>query len=296
MRNCRLAALLALALIAGPALAQPAPAPKVAGPTEVAQPQDGGATAPAEPAVPGTEAAKDVVVNFGTVLRRDFEHLVTAPAHWGTRDWEIFSAGTLGVVAVGALADRSVRDSQARMHSATADRIASDFEMFGSTVSFGILAAFYAGGALAGDERAEYVAEDGVIASLLSQVVVIPLKYAAGRRRPRDTKATFDFAPFSNNASFPSGHAVQAFLVASVIGVHYPSPWVQVAVYVPAALVGYARVHHQAHFVSDVTAGALIGTALGRSLTHFNQHLRGKVAFVPLATPQGNGMAVVLDF
>ena len=61
--------------------------------------------------------------------------------------------------------------------------------------------------------------------------------------------------------------------------------------------MGFARVHHQAHFLSDVTAGALIGSAVGRSVVHRNAAWRHRLAVVPLVGPKDQpGMAVALSF
>src|SRR5206468_489847 len=148
---------------------------------------------------------------------------------------------------------------------------ASDFEPLGEAGAFGVLGAFYVAGLAGHSERARSVGEDGLISSLIAGGIITPaLKLAAGRVRPRDTDKTFEFKPFSGSSSFPSGHSTEAFAVASVIATHYDAPWVQVVSYGSAALVGFARVHHQAHFLSDVTAGAIIGTVTGRTVVHRN--------------------------
>ena len=83
------------------------------------------------------------------------------------------------------------------------------------------------------------------------------------------------FHPFSgSDNSFPSGHATQAFAVASVISAHSDQVWVSVTAYTIAGLVGFSRIYHNAHWTSDVTAGALIGTFVGRGVVALNKRLR----------------------
>jgi hypothetical protein len=72
-------------------------------------------------------------------------------------------------------------------------------------------------------------------------------KYAVGRVRPNTATNAFQFKPFSNNQSFPSGHASQAFAVATAIAENYPVWWVQTLCYGGAGLVGYARIEQNAH-------------------------------------------------
>jgi len=152
-----------------------------------------------------------------------------------------------------------------------------------------VLGGFLAVGAARHDRRAIGVAEDGAIASILASGIVTPLvKELAGRSRPRQSESGTDFHPFSGHASFPSGHTTQAFAVASVIATEYRRPWIDLAAYGSAAMVGYARTLHDRHYLSDVVAGAAIGTLVGRSVVLFNHTLRNhEVAVVPALEPGG---------
>jgi len=251
-----------------------------------------------EPALTSTEDAQPGT-SFMQLLLADFKDTALAPAHWHGREWGLFSLSVAGVAAV-SLADRPIRDSELHDNNHLANAIADDFEPLGSYPAFGVLGAFYLGGLLGHDERAKAVGEDGLISLLISDgVVTSALKLVAGRRRPRDTGHTYDFNPFHGGASFPSGHATQAFAVASVIAYNYDSPWIKGVAYGSAALVGFARIHHEAHWVSDVTAGGLLGTVIGRTVTAHNRARRSThhVAVVPLAGPhRETGIGAVLTF
>ncbi len=62
--------------------------------------------------------------------------------------------------------------------------------------------------------------------------------------------------------SYVSGHAAVAYMSATILhrefGHH--SPWISVAGYGTAATTQYLRIHHHAHYMSDLTLGAAIGT------------------------------------
>ncbi len=110
------------------------------------------------------------------------------------------------------------------------------------------------------------LAADVLLASLLSAAVAFSIQLAVGRSRPgaEEGVAAFHGPTLSRPArSFPSGHATQAFALATVIGEAVPSPVVRVAAQGLAALVAFSRVHDDRHFYSDVVAGALIGSATG---------------------------------
>ena len=61
--------------------------------------------------------------------------------------------------------------------------------------------------------------------------------------------------------SFPSGHTMTAFSIALVVSYFYPT--LEWPLYFLALSIGLSRIVLGLHFLSDVLAGALIGTALG---------------------------------
>jgi undecaprenyl-diphosphatase len=61
--------------------------------------------------------------------------------------------------------------------------------------------------------------------------------------------------------SFPSGHTMTAFSIALVVSYFYPT--LQWPLYFLALSIALSRVVLGMHFLSDVLAGAILGTALG---------------------------------
>jgi membrane-associated phospholipid phosphatase len=67
------------------------------------------------------------------------------------------------------------------------------------------------------------------------------------------------------NGSFPSGHSIAAFSVATVVARRYGNHrWVPYAAYGMAAVVGFSRLSLSAHFLSDVFMGAALGYSISR--------------------------------
>lgn len=65
--------------------------------------------------------------------------------------------------------------------------------------------------------------------------------------------------------SFPSGHAVEAFAIASVFDRRYRDhKWVPFIAYGVAGLIAFSRLTLQSHFLSDVFMGSAIGYVTGR--------------------------------
>lgn len=70
--------------------------------------------------------------------------------------------------------------------------------------------------------------------------------------------------PKSMEFSFPSGHAVTAFLAATIMSGFFKKT--RALWFTMAFLVAFSRIYVGMHYASDVIAGALIGTILGYGL------------------------------
>jgi membrane-associated phospholipid phosphatase len=233
----------------------------------------------------GTTHAADFIPSYPAMLADDIKYVVSAPSRWQTRDWQNLGWAALAIAGTAAIADRPIRDAMRRQSGSSI--FMREVEHFGAEYSAGVLGGFYLAGVAGDNDKAIAVAQDGLAASLIASGIVTPaLKYVTGRSRPRENAGIANFNPFSGASSFPSGHTTQAFAVASVISAHYDQTWVQCSSYTVAGLVGAARSYHDAHFASDVLAGALIGTLVGQSVVGHNQSRRsGNVVLLPEAAP-----------
>ena len=99
-------------------------------------------------------------------------------------------------------------------------------------------------------------------ASGLGIVVFLWLKRLAGRRRPCHI-APHCWATLlpPDQFSFPSGHSITAFAVATPLGLFYPS--LMLGLMVCAVSVAVSRILLGMHFLSDVVVGSLLGASLG---------------------------------
>ncbi|MEI7842963.1 MAG: phosphatase PAP2 family protein [Gallionellaceae bacterium] len=233
--------------------------------------------------------------SFIGIIGDDFKYVATAPARWESPEWQTLGWATLAVAGTSIIADRPVRDfmRQQPRNNAFLDRI----ENFGATYAIGVMGGFYLAGVIGENEKSVNVAQDLVAASLVSATINQTIKVATNRYRPRDNRDIYNFQGYTglnNNSSFPSGHTTEAFTLASVIASHYEETWVSYTVYSVAALVGVARMYNDAHYASDVTASAFIGTLVGKSIVHHNLSLRTKkMAMLPIIAPDYAGVQVV---
>lgn len=238
------------------------------------------------------------IPSYPSLFLDDVQHVLSAPARWDQDDWRTLGWASLAVVGTAVVFDDHVRNVM-REHNDGNNQFMLQVERLGSEYAWGVLGGFYLAGSLSDDQHAVHVAQDGLTASFIASGLITPaIKFATGRSRPNDnggTDDTFTFKPFSGAASFPSGHTTEAFALASVISAHYEeSPWVAWTSYTLAGLVGVARSYHGGHYVSDVVAGAMIGTLVGKTVVAHNQPQRGGQAMVlPLASEGLIGVQLV---
>lgn len=144
------------------------------------------------------------------------------------------------------------------------------------------------------------VAEATALAMDVNQIV----KFAVGRQRP--------FVHYGNhppdrqpdpddNLSFFSGHTTLAFSLASAAGSvsslrgYRSTPWVWGVGMTLAATVGYLRIAADRHYLTDVLAGAAVGTAAGIALPRLF-HGRKDDPSAPAASFQALPLGVTVVF
>jgi membrane-associated phospholipid phosphatase len=240
---------------------------------------------------------------IGTIALKDAVYVLGSPFRWNGKDWLVFSGVAVGVVAVGFAADTWVRDTTQKHKNRALDDVTRVVEPFGAGYSYAVLGAYGVAGFVFHDAEARDIAVDGALASMLAGGIITPvLKTVIGRARPYQLQGTTSFHPFnSNDSSFPSGHATEAFAVASVISAHSDKLWVNISAYTLAGLVAFARIYHNAHWTSDVTAGALIGAGVGQGVVALNRKLRtgdghAQIAFTLLANDRQRGAGMNILF
>jgi membrane-associated phospholipid phosphatase len=234
---------------------------------------------PANPLPPFTAPIEDLFQrNYWYLVLLDTKETFTSPARWNSRDWLTLGAITAGIGTVMVF-DEDIQHGIRSGRSNTLTNIFDNVQPLGNEYAIGIVGSFYLYGEILKDPRAKATALDSIAASgIASGVIVNATKYLIGRARPTDGKGAYDFQPLSGHDSFLSGHTTEAFTLASVITEHYDAPWVKVVAYGLAGTVGYARLNNNRHWTSDVLAGAVVGTYVGKTVVRFNrEHHRIKL-------------------
>lgn len=113
-----------------------------------------------------------------------------------------------------------------------------------------------------GGARRFHALAAAALAETVGVTLFLCLKKIAGRRRPcaLEPHCWATLLP-PDQFSFPSGHTITAFAVAVSLTLFYPT--LAIGLLFCAASVAASRILLGMHFLSDVLAGAAIGSALG---------------------------------
>jgi len=121
------------------------------------------------------------------------------------------------------------------------------------------------------DQRSALFAGEAVADDAVLMVVI---KAIARRQRPTELPVAGPYSDtffhsngsiFGKGTSFPSGHAMMAFSVATVFARRYRQHrWVPYVAYAAASAIAFARVTTGAHFPSDVFVGSALGFVIAR--------------------------------
>jgi len=99
------------------------------------------------------------------------------------------------------------------------------------------------------------------VAFLLERTLYLTLKPSLKRRRPPEVLPAFSsLIQASDRFSFPSGHSMAAFLLVTLIVLHFGAAFA--VLYFWSACVACSRVLLGVHFPTDVLAGASLGVSI----------------------------------
>jgi membrane-associated phospholipid phosphatase len=238
-----------------------------------ATPQSSGPSLPAAPSGSGEFSLRSISRDF----LKDAGQIWSYPVHIRTRD-------LLPIVGLAALTGYLVANDKAihrgimkyRKAHAWVRGVSPVITQMGSYGAWGTVALFLSVGLIGGDERSTETAVLASSAMLQSGILVNFLKGIFGRQRPFWAEGVdhwsgpagffkrFESGQTGRYDSFPGGHAVTAFSLATVVAIQYrESVWVPIVAYATATGVALSRVTENKHWLSDSLVGSVLGCVIG---------------------------------
>lgn len=206
------------------------------------------------------------------------------PAPWVTRgDLFVIGAGA-GLAFLAQKADLSVRRevrSAGWQENGALEALEVVGDHWGGSAAVVTGLGLWGGGLWARNETVAAVGLRGLEAITVSGVITKVLKAGFGRARPRTDSLDAWNVEFgrgwdNDHEAFPSGHSTAAFAFAAAVTseVARRAPerqWiVGASTFALGGVTAYARMHANAHWLSDVTMGAAIGMASGWAVTRWH--------------------------
>ena len=210
---------------------------------------------------PSTSSSPTLESRFFKNILQDQKAIWTAPFHLRGHDARWLAPLGLSTAALIAT-DRRTGDEIGKFHDQL--NVSRYVSYAGSGYGVGGVAlTFYLVGRAKHDDRARETGLLGAEALIDSAIVVTVLKEITQRRRPLAAKGRSDF--FDGGSSFPSGHAIESWALATVIANEYHGHrLVQVGAYGIATAVSLSRFTGRKHYLSDVLVGSAMGYGIGR--------------------------------
>ncbi|HEY0379948.1 MAG TPA: phosphatase PAP2 family protein [Pyrinomonadaceae bacterium] len=240
----------------------------------IAQRSAGAVSPVAQPSpTPAVKSTPSLERRFFKNILQDQRAIWTSPFHLKSADAKWLAPLGLSTAALFATDRRTagaLDDDQNRL------RISRDISQGGALYTTGgIAATFYLVGRATKNARARETGLLGAEALIDGELVASALKLATQRPRPREDNGSAEF--FDGGRSFPSGHAVSAWSMATVIAYEYGQhrPLIRFGAYGLATVVSLSRFTGRKHFLGDVLVGSAVGYGIGRYVyrTHHDPSL-----------------------
>lgn len=214
----------------------------------------------------------------------DQKEIFTSPFHMNRHNakWWLIAAGTTaGLVAADHHIANALENSRGQVQwGGRISRIGASYTLVP------LVAGYYGFGVWRDHAKAREIGVLGTESILDSLIVAGVLKEVFRRNRP-DEQNPGDF--WGGGTSFPSGHAIQMWSIASLVAHEYKhQPVVGVVAYGLAGVVSASRIAAQKHFAADIFAGGAMGWFIGRYVyeTHMSHLAHKHSSLIPLPVPE----------
>lgn len=226
---------------------------------------------PGKPAIKTSEIVQQKPVSpwahFPRHLLSDQKYIWTSPFRTSWRDakwWALFGGATAALIATDKHLSAQLPNTKDQISVANiTSKIGAAYTLVPVT------AATYFIGTYTQNDKMRETGILGVEALVDALVVGNVLKIATQRQRPTEGNGNGNFWQgngriWNSGSSFPSGHAIETWALASVLAHEYPhKKIVPILGYTLAMAVTGSRFAARRHFASDVVAGAAMGWFIG---------------------------------
>lgn len=187
-------------------------------------------------------------------------------------------SATLSVLALGGYDDKV--QSYSQEHGLMSDVLSRQLDLYGGRWAYPALMGMSWLTPGSGDEKWKRL-QFSLSAVGVTATTTWLIKRLTGRERPNG----------NDNHSFPSGHTSGSFTVAAIVEELYGEN-AGTASYLVATMVGAHRIHDDKHWLTDVIAGAALGTVIGKGFSRVYREAKKETR--ALLIPERNEQSIMI--
>ncbi len=210
----------------------------------------------------GSDAHGGKVKRAIVLIGQDQKRLYLAPFEPHNIKWDaVVLLGTGAFLATDRRIESNISKSNFTAYQAT-----SDIAIAGLA---GSLAAIWLHGLKTGDEHAKELGNIEIETLVNTFLIYTPMQLIFARQRPGEGNGNGDFFKHhAINTSFPGGHAMFSWAMASVLADEYPKPWARFLSYGAAFTETFSRFMARDHWAGDMFLGTGLGLAIAENTFH----------------------------
>lgn len=211
-------------------------------------------------------SGQSFVRDFAKEFARDQRHIWTSPFRMDQRQFWTAAVPLIGGTIALKSVDRRITEALPNtpdqfLWSSRVSRIGSGY---GLGMAVGSTAVY---GAVRGKRAAKEMGLVGLRALGDSLAVTYAIKLVTWRERPDVPNSRGSF--WSGGSSFPSGHSMASFAVATAVARHRNCPkWLAITLYATAATVSLSRISSDRHYAADIYFGGFSGILIGNMIAN----------------------------
>lgn len=215
------------------------------------------------------ESFDNPAVKIGRTILDDELHFLKAPFTVSAIPWDILLVGGTTALAASDADEQLLHQVPQSWHQTSLN--ISDGALYGSV---GVVGGIYLTGLITKNEHEQEVGVRTAESVVDSVILYGAMKAIFARQRPYTGPGEGKF--FAGNwtsGSFPSGHAMFTWTIASTVAHQYHSVPLDLLMYGLAGTVSTTRITAGQHFPSDVLVGSVLGYFIGDYVAHKQENV-----------------------
>ena len=223
-----------------------------------------------------TEETKSANVKKDLIkIKNDFISLIISPLKWDSKQINYFLY-FLALLTLCFYVDVFFRDYVKTIHNNFYDAVFSYADKYGKPpLTIYVFILFYFGGLFIVKNKIRIIGVKIFESFIFSGIIITIIKSIIGRWRPYTGHGNWSFVPFTfgpnDHLSFPSGDVAVAFAFSVIIAGIFENKLWKIFWYLIAAITSIGRIYHDQHWLSDVTAAAILTIYIGNFIIAANR-------------------------